>query len=78
MVKLEEAQENHTDLTIFKGAVLLIKGNCLWASFVDSTGSGDLAHLTDISGFVQLESGRSFFEAGTEVAFVPTKQNWGI
>ncbi len=71
-VKIEETQENHTDLTIFKGAVLFIKDNCLWASVIESTGSGDLAHLSDITGFVQFDAGRGLIEAGSEIPFVPT------
>jgi molybdopterin molybdotransferase len=78
LVKTEKALENHTDLTIFKGATLMLRDACLRASVVESSGSGDLAHLSDIAGFIQLEPGRGLFEAGTEVPFIPTKQNWGL
>ncbi|GGD38961.1 molybdopterin molybdotransferase MoeA [Muriicola marianensis] len=72
-VRLSNMVENRSDLTIFKGANLMIKEGDTVVEMVDSSGSGDLAHLSEISGFVQLDPRDMAYQAGQIVPYIAVK-----
>jgi molybdopterin molybdotransferase len=72
-VKLNSEFENPGNLTIFKGVVLDSGEGDLSVSEVESNGSGDLLHLSGISGFIQLDPGKATYEKGSLVPYIPTK-----
>ncbi len=76
-VELDSNLENRSDLTIFKGAELSMREGKLVARVVESTGSGDLVHLTGISGFVQLDPSPEPYIKGQAVPFIAIKKYSG-
>ena len=71
-VILEEAIQNTTPLTLFKGVKLSLKSGSLYARPISTTGSGDVIGLTKIDGFIQLAP-KATFEQGREMPFIPTR-----
>ncbi len=71
-VFVKHPMENTTDLTLFKGARIGFENNSLWAEEVQTTGSGDVAGLTKIDGFIQLNP-ESKVEKGDQLPFIPTR-----
>ncbi|WP_372975374.1 molybdopterin molybdotransferase MoeA [Muriicola sp.] len=72
-VRLAKMVENRSDLTIFKGVRILIKEGNLVAEALDSSGSGDLVHLSEISGFVQLDPSDKAYDKDQLVPFIAVK-----
>nr|WP_299337865.1 molybdopterin molybdotransferase MoeA [Allomuricauda sp.] len=72
-VFLEEAVENTTDLTLFKGVQLRFEEGRFKAKVIQTTGSGDLLSLSNIDGFLQLNPKESY-EKESLVPFIPTKR----
>ncbi|MEZ4810930.1 MAG: molybdopterin molybdotransferase MoeA [Allomuricauda sp.] len=71
-VILEEALTNQTDLSIFVGVAVKFKESGLYAKSLSTSGSGDLASLAQVDGFIQLGP---YEEAkkGINVPFIPTR-----
>lgn len=71
-VILKHSIENTTDLTLFIGVTISFENSSLWAEEVQTTGSGDVAGLTKIDGFIQLNP-ESKVEKGVQLPFIPTR-----
>ncbi|NER11281.1 molybdopterin molybdochelatase [Muriicola jejuensis] len=74
-VQLRKKIENPSDLTIFIGANLMIEEGILLGEILNSSGSGDLAHLSEIEGFVQLDPRKASYKKGEIVPFIPVKNH---
>ncbi|MEM9076324.1 MAG: molybdopterin molybdotransferase MoeA [Bacteroidota bacterium] len=72
-VFLKHPLENKTDLTFFKGVRVVFENGTLWAEEVQTTGSGDVAGLTKINGFVRLKPESKVTE-GELLPFIPTRK----
>jgi len=73
-VMLSDTLENNSDLTVFAGVKTHNNDGRVTATLVEGNGSGDLANLTKIDGFVRLDQEHSTFSKGTLVPFISTKK----
>ncbi|MEL7271038.1 MAG: molybdopterin molybdotransferase MoeA [Bacteroidota bacterium] len=72
-VALEKALENNTPLDLFIGVKLNYQDGRIKALPITTTGSGDLAMLTKVDGFVRLRSQSEPHGKDELVPFLPTK-----
>lgn len=74
-VFLSDSYTNETDLTLFIGAKIDMKEGRLMAKVLSSSGSGDLAGLTKVDGFVSIPPKETLQKEAT-TTFIPTRNLW--